>query len=184
MIISVNNLLTDFSDYDFSKYNQAVLQRRLSAIEQKVRAYTENGFYLKPIKARCTYDGDVLIPYKDVFVGFKEGDTVEIYNSGVNDGLYTIQSIYDNVIVLDSELILNNEIMSIIKVSYPMDVVEGCVELLNYDLNVKPSVKQGVASESISRHSVSYIQRNESNTSIGYPSELLTFLKPYIEWSY
>ena len=56
MIISVNDLLTDFSDYDFSKYNQAVLQRRLSAIEQKVRAYTKNGFYLKPIKARCTYE--------------------------------------------------------------------------------------------------------------------------------
>lgn len=182
MIIDAKDLLNEFSDYDFSKVNEIVLQRRLDSIEQKIRAYTRNGFYLKPIKSRFTFNGDTLVPYKDVFVGFSIGDTVEIYNGGVNNGLYTIKSIQKNSMILDKQLIVNDAIMSVIKIDYPSDIVEGCVELLNYDLNVKPNVKQGVASESISRHSVSYIQRNDSNTSMGYPNELLTFLNPYIEW--
>ena len=35
MIIDAKDLLNEFSDYDFSKVNEIVLQRRLDSIEQK-----------------------------------------------------------------------------------------------------------------------------------------------------
>ena len=60
---------------------------------------------------------------------------------------------------------------------YPMDVKMGVVNLLKWDLNMRDKV--GVASESISRHSVTYVDQTGANTVIGYPVALMGFLKPY-----
>lgn len=180
MIISVNDLKEKYSDYTFDK-DDSILERRLTSLESKIRNYTSNGFYNKDVKATCVSNGAILTPVDSTFEGFNVGDTVEVYNIGYGKGLYIIDSVTDEAMTLaNCELAVG--IMNVIKVEYPIDLIEGCVELLNYDLNVKPNLRQGVASESISRHSVSYVQRTESNTTIGYPSELLTFLKPYMEW--
>ena len=60
---------------------------------------------------------------------------------------------------------------------YPMDVKMGVVNLLKWDLNMRDKV--GVASESISRHSVTYVDQTGINTVMGFPVSLMGFLKPY-----
>ena len=61
---------------------------------------------------------------------------------------------------------------------YPMDVKLGAVKLLKWDLNGH-SEKLGVASETISRHSVTYVDQTGENTMMGYPAALMGFLRPY-----
>ena len=60
---------------------------------------------------------------------------------------------------------------------YPMDVKIGVVNLLKWELDMRDKV--GVASESISRHSVTYVDQTGTNTAMGYPVALMGFLKPY-----
>ena len=61
---------------------------------------------------------------------------------------------------------------------YPADVKMGVVNLLKWELTSRE--KAGVASETISRHSVTY--RDETaNTINGYPAHLMGFLKPYMK---
>lgn len=180
MLISVNDLKTIYSDYDFSKFTDERIRRKLEAIEQLVIEYTNNHFYNRDIKTDCTVDYNNTL--QGNFKAFNDGDTVELYNKSTSLGLFVIQEKNDDTsVVLDSPFVEIDD-MKMVKVEYPTAIVEGCIDLLNYDLNVKNINKLGVASESISRHSVSYVTRNDSNMAMGYPSELLTFLKPYMEW--
>ena len=60
---------------------------------------------------------------------------------------------------------------------YPMDVKLGVVNLMKWELDSREKV--GVASETISRHSVTYVDQTGANTLMGYPVSLMGFLKPY-----
>ena len=60
---------------------------------------------------------------------------------------------------------------------YPMDVKMGAVNLMKWELNNRDKV--GIASESISRHSVTYVDQTGANTLMGYPVALMGFLRPY-----
>lgn len=60
---------------------------------------------------------------------------------------------------------------------YPMDVKMGVVNLMKWELERRDKV--GVASESISRHSVTFFDMSEGNSAMGFPVALLGFLKPY-----
>ena len=59
---------------------------------------------------------------------------------------------------------------------YPADVKMGVVNMLKWDAEKKV----GIASETISRHSVTYFNMDGDNSVMGYPKSLLGFLKPYI----
>lgn len=61
---------------------------------------------------------------------------------------------------------------------YPMDVKMGAVNLMKWELNHREKV--GVATESISRHSVTYFDMGDTNSAMGYPKALLGFLLPYM----
>lgn len=61
---------------------------------------------------------------------------------------------------------------------YPPDIKLGVIELIKYDMAMKD--KRGIASESISRHSVSYTDPNAGENALGYPKAMLGFLKPYM----
>lgn len=61
---------------------------------------------------------------------------------------------------------------------YPMDVKMGAVHLMKWDLTSRD--KAGVASETISRHSVTYRSDTETNYINGFPASLMGFLKPYV----
>lgn len=60
---------------------------------------------------------------------------------------------------------------------YPMDVKLGAVNMINWELTNREKV--GVASETISRHSVTYFDLSGENSTMGYPKALLGFLRPY-----
>lgn len=60
--------------------------------------------------------------------------------------------------------------------SYPSDVRMGAINMMKYDNEYRD--KAGIASETLSRHSVSYSGIG-SNASGGYPSGIISFLKPY-----
>ena len=60
---------------------------------------------------------------------------------------------------------------------YPADVKMGVVNLVKWELESRGKI--GVASETISRHSVTYIDFNGENAIMGYPKALMGFLRPY-----
>lgn len=64
-------------------------------------------------------------------------------------------------------------------IEYPADVKMGVVNLMKWELGNRDKV--GIASESISRHSVTYVDQTAGNTIAGYPAALMGFLRPYIK---
>ena len=108
----------------------------------------------------------------------KVNDTVQISQSMVNDGLYTITEIGDDFIRVNQELYKKSTNL-ITKVEYPADVRAGVLELLKWDIKNRP--KTGVKSETLSRYSVTYFDQDANDQVMGYPVALLGFLKPYIK---
>jgi len=60
---------------------------------------------------------------------------------------------------------------------YPADIKMGVVNLMKWELGNREKV--GIASETLSRHSVTYVDQTAANTIAGYPAALMGFLKPY-----
>ena len=108
----------------------------------------------------------------------KVGDTIQISDSLLNNGVYTVKEIFDSGIIADSYLIDCQKNL-ITKVEYPPDVIMGVVNMLKWDLQNRDKV--GIQSETISRHSVTYFNMDSENSIMGYPKSLLGFLKPYIK---
>ena len=161
---------------DFSNMNETVLQRKLNAVEELVRAYTNNNFQNRKVRFSApSADGKIFgwLEY------LKQGDTIEINNS-INDGLYVIKKMnrVGHTIELDKELFeAPDNLMT--KVEYPASVIDGVINLLQWDVHNRSKV--GIQSETLSRHSVTYFAQDASNQLMGYPITLLGFLKPYIK---
>ena len=140
-------------------------------IEDFIRQYTNNNFINRNITFNTPSKNGKL---DTVLPPFKVGDTVLISKSKYNDGVYVIDNMDGtlNKTLFDSD---NNKVTLI---QYPQSVKSGVIKLLQYDTKIVDKI--GISSETISRHSVSYIQ--PSNDAInGYPSYLMSFLKPYMK---
>lgn len=61
---------------------------------------------------------------------------------------------------------------------YPMDVKMGVVGLFKWDAGI--GKKQGISSETISRHAVTYESMSKEQFAMCYPEKLLGFLHPYM----
>ena len=110
-------------------------------------------------------------------VPFKVGDTLQITESDfMQDELVVVTAGDDSSITVSGELSDESGVV-VTKVKYPMDVKMGIVNLMKWELDNREKV--GVASESISRHSVTYVDQTGDNTIMGYPVALMGFLKPY-----
>lgn len=173
MIIDVKKLKTLYPV--FSDINDDLLTYKLSAIEVAIRQYTNNNFQNRGIRGAFYSKGTQLIT--DVMPPFRVGDTVMISASKMNNGLFVIQSISGNTLTVDNELYEANDNL-VTKVEYPMDVVSGAINILMWDCFDRDKV--GIASETISRHSVSYQQYDGANTINGYPSMLFGFCSNYM----
>lgn len=170
MIISADELL---SRAEFSNCSIDDLKNKLSAVEQLIRAYTNNNFQNRFVRFYADVVGGVLTnstPY------LRAGDTVQISQSKVNDGLYVVMSVTDTVTRVDKQLydIPHNLVT---KVEYPDDIKNGVLELMKWE--VKNRDKVGIKSETLSRHSVTYYDQDINNQVMGYPVSLLGFLQPY-----
>ena len=168
MIISVEELR---SYNDLSNIPDAELTTMCEGIEDFIRQYTNNNFVVRNTSFETpTVNGKL----ETVSPLVKVGDTVLITNSTYNDGVYT---------VIDTDGTLNKDLLDadnnkVTLVKYPPSIKLGVVKLLQY--NAKMDSKVGISSESLSRHSVSYVQP-DNNSIGGYPSHLMSFLKPYMK---
>lgn len=153
-----------------------VLEAKLQALELLVRAYTNNNFQVRAFRAIAVAEPvhDLLFTGK---VPFVVGDTLQISESEfMPDALVTVASVSDGTITVNEDLYEESGVV-ITKVKYPQDVKMGVANLLKWELDNRDKV--GVASETISRHSVTYFNMDAGNTVMGYPASLLGFLKPY-----
>ena len=175
MILSVAEL----RKYITTEDDDQMLEAKLQALELLVRAYTNNNFQTRAFRAVAVAvaEGNKLL--FNSTVPFKVGDTLQITESDfMQDELVTVLSVDDSSITVSGELSDESGVV-VTKVKYPTDVKMGIVNLMKWELNNREKV--GVASETISRHSVTYVDQTGENTIMGYPVALMGFLKPYIK---
>ena len=173
MILTVSEL----KQYITTDETDQVLEAKLQALELLIRAYTNNNFQIRAFRAVAVAvaQGNKLMFNSPV--PFKVGDTLQITESDfMQDELVTVLVVDDASITVSGELSDESGVV-VTKVKYPMDIKMGIVNLMKWELDNREKV--GVASESISRHSVTYVDQTGENTIMGYPVALMGFLKPY-----
>lgn len=173
MILTVSEL----RQYITTGEEDQALEDKLQALELLIRAYTNNNFQVRAFRAVAvaTSEGNKLLFNSPI--PFKVNDTLQITESDFMPGeLVTVSAVDDSSITVIGELIDESGVV-VTKVKYPMDVKMGIVNLMKWELDNREKV--GVASETISRHSVTYVDQTGDNTVMGYPVTLMGFLKPY-----
>ena len=168
MIISVEELKKHITT---DKEDQ-VLEAMLQALELSIRAYTHNNFQLNGIRSYATFEDGFL--YCDTSK-LKDGDTVQITESVLNEGLIVVKDMNEEGFPVEGSL--DEFEVLVTKVVYPSDVKQGVVNLVKWELKNRPKV--GIQSETISRHSVTYFNMDGENSLMGYPKSLLGFLRHY-----
>lgn len=156
----------------FSNYNENEIERKLKKIEYAIRSYTHNEFLSKNIRFEANISDNVIL-FNTNYI--KANDTVLIRNDFIKD-IFTIQEIIDSGLKIKEDF-ENADNNLIVKVVYPFDVIEGALEVLEWDFKMRSKV--GVKSETLSRHSLTYYDNDSNNTVNGYPVSLFGFLKPY-----
>lgn len=151
------------------------IKARLDAIEDCIRAYTNNPFQIRAARFSAPSEGSTLAASSAYILA---GDTVQISESGVNDGLYVVQSVSENSTVLDRDLFpVDHNLVT--KVEYPAAIKGVVRNLLQWERDGRSKV--GVKSETLSRYSVTYYDQQSTGSSyvMGYPASLMGGLAPY-----
>lgn len=171
MIISVEEVK---SLIDCKNWTDEKISRKLKAIEQVIRSYTNNNFQKRTHRGTADIVGGLFV--FDSSVPFKIDDTIQISESDLNGGLYTVIGATSDTLTVaeDTE---DEEAVLVTKVEYPADVVDCAVNLLEWEINNRSKV--GIQSETLSRHSVTYFAQDANNQAMGYPISLLGCLKAY-----
>lgn len=172
MVVDIEKLL---SMKEFKDGDKDTLSQKLKAVENLIRSYTNNNFQNRTMRIQAPVINGMIqghCPY------FRVGDTVQISQSKVNDGLYEIIEITDTTIKVDGE-IYDFPVNTFTKVIYPPDVQKGVLDLMTWEKSNRKKV--GIKSEELSRHSVTYYDQDSNNQVMGYPVSLLGFLKPYVK---
>lgn len=159
---------------DTDEEDQA-LEARLSALELLIRAYTHNNFQQRSMRRMADVAQGTFVMDSNPF---QVGDTVQVTDSDFNEGLFTITEV-DKYTATFKEDSFDEDDVLVTRVVYPMDVKMGAVNLMKWELQRRDKV--GVASETISRHSVTYESMTDDNSIMGYPKSLMGFLKPYMK---
>lgn len=171
MIISVEKIKNVYNL--FKDESDSTVKAKLDGIESSIRLYTNNNFQNRKVRISCPSVSNYLVgtsPY------LKVGDTVQISNSNYNDGLYVIEEISNGKIKLDKD-IYNVDNCTVTKIEYPEAVLTVVLDILKWEqLN---EGKMGIASETIGRHSVTYVSQNDSNSIGKYPRHLFNPLNQF-----
>lgn len=154
------------------------LEAQLQALELLIRAYTNNNFQVRAFRAVAVAVSSGHQLMINTPNPFKAGDTLQISDSEYNAGLVNVRTSTGGTISVKEELYDESGVV-ITKVKYPADVKMGVANLVKWELNNRDKV--GVASETISRHSVTYFNMDGDNSMMGYPRPLLGFLRPYMK---
>lgn len=159
----------------------SVSQEDLDGIEEAIRKLTNNPFQNINVRAHhLTFSGSDTINTKEALIGLRQGETVQISNSKINDGLFVIEEIKDNKIIVEGEpqfFEIDCEEAVLTKVEYPSDILLGVKKLLKYD--AKMVTKMGLKSKTVSRMSETYFDQNSGDSINGYPATMMDFTKKY-----
>lgn len=172
MVVDIERLL---SMDGFKGMDKDMLSGKLKAAEALIRSYTNNDFQNRHMRVTApVIDGMIrgCCPY------FRVGDTVQISQSKVNDGLYEVVELTGTAVRVDGDL-YDSPANVVTKVVYPPDIQKGVVDLMIWEKDNRRKV--GIKSEELSRHSVTYFDQDSGNQVMGYPASLLGFLKPYVK---
>lgn len=168
MICTIQNAK---SVVDFGNMTDVQIGDILSSIEHAIRKYTNNNFQNRNVRFTCSSVSNVL---NSVSPFLKIGDTIQVSDSAVNDGLYTIKSITASTTEVN-ESMFDVQKNLVTKVEYPSDVVDCALNMASWKVNM--SDKIGIKSETISRHSVTY--EDSASFVLGYPKALFSSLDRY-----
>lgn len=171
MLISAGDLKSQYEK--FEEFDDDLITRKLSVIENAIRKYTNNNFQNRLIRFSASVEDGVI---KGTSPYLKSLDTIEI-SDGVNKGLYTVIGFEEGVKTIEPLYDYPEQLIT--KIEYPIEVIEGAIDLLDWELIKQGKEQTGIASESISRHNVSYVQRTNDNTINGFPIELFNFCENY-----
>ena len=148
------------------------IKMKLDAIEQTIRAYTNNNFQNRGFRVQADIAAGVFM--SESLIPFSVDDTVQVSESRYNSGLYTVSETGDTTFMVNEDTRDEDDVL-VTKVEYPADVINCCVELMEWAVNFAGKV--GIKSETLSRHSVTY--EDSATMFMGYPASLLGCLKPY-----
>ena len=171
MIISVEKAKELVS---FPSWTDEKIRMKLLAVEQTIRAYTNNNFQDRGYRVQAGIANGVF--KSESPIPFSNGDTVQVGESRLNKGLFTVSTADDLTFTVDEETRDEDDVL-VTKVVYPADVVACAVNLLEWEVNNRGKI--GVQSETLSRHSVTYFNMGASDQVMGYPVSLLGCLKAY-----
>ena len=172
MIISVEKAKSLIS---FPNWSDEKIEMKLKAVEQTIRAYTNNNFQNRGIRVQADIAAGVFM--SESLIPFAAGDTVQVSESRFNSGLFTVSEVSNDTTFTVEEDTRDEDDVLVTKVEYPADVVACAVNLMEWEVNNRAKV--GVQSETLSRHSVTYFNMDGVNNVMGYPASLLGCLKPY-----
>ena len=171
MIISVEKAKEEITFP--ASWKDSKIERKLKAIEQAVRNHTHNNFQDTEYRCTAIIDGGTFV--LNALCPFKPNDTINI-NYGKNKGVFTVKETTSTTFTVVEDVV--DEIgVTVTKVVYPADVVDCCLNLLEWEINFRDKV--GIQSETLSRHSVTYVQQTGDNTIEGYPANLMSGLQKY-----
>ena len=173
MIISVAKAKSLISFPD--SWTDDKIKMKLKAVEQTIRAYTNNNFQDRGCRIEAFIRGGVFL--SESLIPFDVDDTIQISESRYSNGLFTVAATTDDTTFIVNEDVKDEDHALITKVVYPDDVIACCVNLMEWEVNNRGKV--GIKSETLSRHSVTYFDQDASNQVMGYPAALLGCLKPY-----
>lgn len=169
MILSVEKAKSLIS---FPEWSDEKIEMKLRAIEQTIRAYTNNDFQNRENRIQACIRARVFM--SESLIPFSVGDTVQVSESRYNKGLFTVAETDDLTIMVNEETRDEDDVL-VTQIEYPADVVNCCLELLEWAVNFAGKV--GIKSETLSRHSVTY--EDSSSMFMGFPAAMLGCLKPY-----
>lgn len=161
-----------------------VLAARLSALELTIRRYTNNNFMDRGFRTTADIRGSLFI--MEALQPFEVGDTVQISESELNSGLYTVKEATDSTVMVEERTHDENDVL-VTLVEYPIDVKLGAAKILQWQMkneaaNSGDTSKKDIQAETISRHSVTYAQdstESDLSADFGVPKKLVAFLNLY-----
>lgn len=160
---------------NFNGWTDEKIKMKLLAVEQTIRAYTNNNFQDRDCRIMADIRAGVFM--SESLIPFDADDTIQVSESRYNKGLFTVSVVSDDTTFMVNENTRDEDDVLVTKVVYPADVIDCCVNLMEWEVNNRGKV--GIKSETLSRHSVTYFDQDSNNQIMGYPVSLLGCLKPY-----
>jgi hypothetical protein len=163
----------------------ALSQGDLDAFEQAVRQLTANNFQNPSIRFYgMQLTSELHASFSkgtELLSAIVVGDTLQVHETGTNDGLFVVEEVGDTWLKLSGRSRLYGDFPEAVVtlVEYPADIRRGISKLIKYDLKMRD--KLGIKSETISRMSLTYADVNAGENVDGYPAALLDFLRKYIK---